>query len=159
MRPKMFTVSNAGQANTPSESTNALTLCQEFFSLKMLCFFQSDDQKQMHWSKNLASVNLPHNTHRDEKQKWECVVAKGQTRWQLKLLLRDTRQWDCECPLLLSLVGWVFYFKLRLPASRLLQYVQRPKALWAYLPWTGTGYSPARILSLLQQHTLTHTNT
>ena len=52
-----------------SESTNALTLCQEFFSLKMLCFFfHSDDQKQMHKTKNLPWVNLLHKTHRDEKQ-------------------------------------------------------------------------------------------
>ena len=35
---------NAGQANTPSRSTNALTLCQEFFNLKTPCFFHSHDQ-------------------------------------------------------------------------------------------------------------------
>ena len=41
--------------------------------------------------------------------------------------------------------------------------MQRPKALWAYLPWAGTGYSAPWILSLpscrAAQQTLTLTNT
>ena len=102
--PKMFTVWNAGQANTPQppESTNALTLCQEFFSLKMLCFFSQ------RWSKANAQdrksclrklkTQYPPLRMRNNLSKNGFVSVWlgrqwGQTGSQLKLLLRDMRQW------------------------------------------------------------------
>ena len=58
---------NAGQANTPSESTNALTLCQEFFSLEMRCFFHCiHDQKEKHRTKtcrlSLSTIHRERNS-------------------------------------------------------------------------------------------------
>ena len=121
----------------PPESTNALTLCQEFFSLKMLCFFsrrwsKANAQDRKSWLRKLTTqyplLQMRNNLSKNGFVSVWLGRQRGQTGSQLKLLLRDMRQW-----------GWVqshlLHFKLLLcciPATA----QQRPKALWAYLPWT-----------------------